>query len=83
VTDKTSFNTEHPEVKPSRSAIKGHLDATASASMLASRRIFLAKECKEWNPSFYYCGTVLWNNLKSTVTEATTLLSFHNYYLNS
>ena len=33
--------------------------------------------------SFYYRGTVLWNNLKSTVTEAATLLSFRNYYLNS
>jgi len=33
--------------------------------------------------SFYYHGTVLWNNLKSTVTKATTLLSFCNYYLNS
>ena len=40
----------HPEVKPSRSSIKGHLDAAASASMLASRRIFLAKDCREWNP---------------------------------
>jgi len=28
-----------------------HLDAAASASMLASRRIFLAKDCREWNPS--------------------------------
>ena len=34
-----------------RSAIKGHLDAAASASMLASRRIFLAKDCREWNPN--------------------------------
>ena len=40
----------HPEVKPSRSSIKGHLDAAASASMLASRRIFLAKDCREWSP---------------------------------
>jgi len=33
--------------------------------------------------SFYYLGTVLWNNLKSTITEANTLLSICNYYLNS
>ena len=33
--------------------------------------------------NFYYRGTVLRNNLKSTITEAATLLSFRNYYLNS
>ena len=31
----------------------------------------------------YYGGTVLWNNLKSSVTGAATLFSFRNYYLNS
>ena len=41
----------HPVVKPSRSAIKKLLDAAASASMLASRRIFLVKDCREWNPN--------------------------------
>ena len=45
----------NPEVKPSRSSIKGHLDAAASASMLASRRIFLAKDCREWNPYQVIC----------------------------
>jgi len=44
----------HTEVKTSRSSIKGHLDAAASASMLASRRIFLAKDCREWNPLYPY-----------------------------
>ena len=39
----------HPVVKPSRSAIKKLLDTAASVSMLASRRIFLAKDCREWN----------------------------------
>ena len=33
--------------------------------------------------TFFYRGTVLWNNLKSTVTGAATLLSFRNYFLNS
>ena len=33
--------------------------------------------------SFFYRGTVLRNNLKLTVTEAATLTSFRNYYLNS
>ena len=41
----------HPVVKPSRSAIKKLLDTAASASMLASRRIFLVKDCREWNPN--------------------------------
>jgi len=33
--------------------------------------------------SSYYRGTVLWNNLKSTVTVVAILLSFWNCYLNS
>jgi len=31
-----------------RSVIKGWLDAAASASISASQRIFLARNCKEW-----------------------------------
>jgi len=38
----------HLEVKLSRSTIKGHLDAVASAGMLVS---ILAKDCKEWSPN--------------------------------
>jgi len=32
-------------------AVGVKLDAAASASMLASRRMFLAKDCREWNPN--------------------------------
>ena len=32
---------------------------------------------------FYNRGTVLWNNLQSSVTGAASSLSFQNYYLNS
>jgi len=52
--------------------ITGHLSRNI-------HRLFVPKVFINW--SFYYHGTVLWNNLKSTVTEATTLLSFRNYYL--
>ena len=38
----------HPELSTSKSSIKKCLDDAASASMLASRRIFLARDCKEW-----------------------------------
>ena len=39
----------HPDVTTTKSSIKECLDNAASASMLASRRIFLARDCKEWN----------------------------------
>ena len=45
----------YPEVEPSRFSIKGHQDAAASACMLASRRIFLSKDCREWNPQQVIC----------------------------
>ena len=39
----------NPELKISRGAIKDWLDsAAAAASISASRRIFLARNCKEW-----------------------------------
>jgi len=38
----------NPELKISRGAIKDWLDSAAAASISASRRIFLARNCKEW-----------------------------------
>ena len=43
------LNFVHPEVSTSKSSIKKCLDDAASASIMASRRIFLVRECKEWH----------------------------------
>ena len=43
------LNFVHPELRTSKSIIKKCLDDAASAITMASRRIFLARECNEWH----------------------------------
>ena len=40
----------NPDFETSRSAIKAWLDSAAAASISASQRIFLSRNCKEWCP---------------------------------
>ena len=57
--------------------VTGHL--SRNVNRLFVPRVFI----NYGKRTFFYRGTVLWNNLKSTVTGAATLSSFRNYYLNS
>ena len=57
--------------------VTGHLSRNV-------KRLFVPRVFTNYGKrTFFYRGTVLWNNLKSTVTGAATLSSFRNYYLNS
>ena len=38
----------HPDIDSPKSAVKNWLDDAAFASISASQRIFLARNCKEW-----------------------------------
>ena len=40
-----------PELNTSKSGIRSWLDEAASASISASQRIFMARQCKEWCPN--------------------------------
>ena len=57
--------------------VTGHLSRNV-------KRLFVPRVFTNYGKrTFFYRGTVLWNNLKSTVTGAATFSSFRNYYLNS
>ena len=40
-----------PELNTSKSGIRSWLDEAASASISASQRIFMVRQCKEWCPN--------------------------------